>query len=505
MILFALLLSLPGHWNLSLQHLTYQDLHHTVATAETDAAWGRGVVSGQYKDDAFLHRRRLRLDGSGNLKRIPIRFHWQWLRQWGRSLGSSRITGEAGYLHRWGTWQIHPSFLAQRFTTPQQSQNDWGPRLRIEGPGVALHLRYTSLFQRAVLQWDRSGRVSTSVHLLDFRYPLSREREHQQEASLAVGTRWGGQETPGEVELRLTGQHQRFRWNRIRSGTQLGGFLRLEVHQGPRRLGLEIRRHRFRYLAFSGLSYDREHSLYAETRETLHGSLWEARLRVTVNRRDPPAVFAFNRRDRRVLRAETRWSAAPLPSLHLALHFVGKITDEVLLHPTRSAYTRQDQTYRFTGSIATAHWRSQTEIAALYSLYRFAPSRNLLIRYLEHRLELPQAPWQGTFRLRWQQNGTYLQDPEASRWFFLVHREMVEGHLKVRIPTGRFRGVRVGIVAEDLERQERSPGERFRRTLRELAAGFLVTGRSLSLEIQRVRRNRKPAFWAVNLSVQATW
>ncbi len=503
------LLALLAHVSLSLQHLTYQDLSQGVWSVEGQHPWGRSVVSLHYKNDQFLQRWRWQQEGFWAWAPWPVEIRWGYVQEGSRHSRSHQVSGEVQYRYRWHTWHLIPGIRAHRFATVQGARTDLGPTLQVEGPiyqGIAsLHLRYTTLFRRASAQWRRPGTPMVSLRLLDFRYPLSRETEHQQEASLALGGRWEG--TLGEVALDLTGEHRRFQWDQVRSGTRLEGRFHLEIHHHRRKAGLEVRRSFYRYTRFSGLSQIQEHVLYTETQERVHGGTFEARLQVSLQRKDPPAVFAFNRRDRRVLRTEARWStpqeAHGLPQVDL--QFVGKITDEVYLHPTRSAYSRQDQTYRLRATTATLRWIHHTEIAALYSLYRFAPARNLLVRYLQSELEFPGTWFRAALRFRWQQNGTYLEEPQRGRWVFVVRRETAEGRAALRLRTVRVASGAGWLLWELLDRQERTPGDRFRRQQREWAAGAMVEAASLRGEVKRIRRNQAPPFWAVSLSWQVRW
>lgn len=502
-----LFLALVAQVHLALQHLTYQDLSQSVLTLEGKSPWGQGVASLHLKDDRFLQRQRLQWEGAWRAKPWPLTLRWSHLWEHRLRHRSQRTTGEVRVLWRRGTWRVEPGLLGQRFRTSPETRYDVGPLLRARGTllqGQAdLFLRYTSLFRRASFGWQREGPVSGRLHLLDFRYPLSRETEHQQEAHLELSGRLGGAQAPGEIRAGVIGEHRRFRWDQVRSGDLVQGFFRVEVHRRQHRLGLEVRRQAFRFTRFSGLSRVQEHLLYASTQQPTHLGVLEASLQLHLQRRDPPGVFAFNRRDRRVLRTEARWQGPANGSLHWNLHFVGKLTDEVFLHPTRSAYTRQDQSYRLIGTVEAAHWIHTTEIAALYALYRFAPERNLLLRYLLTRLEVPASWFRLDLRFRWQQNGTYHE--ATSGWFFFLRRETVEGRAHLRILAFRRGGYRLWGVAELLDRQERAPGEVFQRRQWERAAGFRAEGPGLTLEIKRVRRNRESAFWSATLSWEINW
>ncbi len=504
-----LFLALLAQVHLSLQHLTYQDLSQSVVTLEGRTAWGQGALALHLKDDGFLRRHRDRWEGSWRLTAYPLRFRWSHLRERSRGHRSRQTTGEVwGRWHR-GAWQLEPGFLAQRFVTYPGVRHDYGPLLRTRGSllrgQVEVHLRYTSLFQRTSLSWTREGRLRGRLHLLDFRYPLSREREHQREARMEMNGHLGGPAGLAEAWAGVTGEYRRFRWDQVRSGNLLQGFLRLEIHRGGRRAGVEVRRQVFQFERFEGLSLSREHTLYAETHEATHLGEVEATLRLSLQRRDPPGVFAFNRRDRRMLRAETRWILPPWGTLRWNLHFLGKLADEVFLHPTRSVYTRQDQTYRLTAAVEAPRWRYTTEIAALYSLYRFAPDRNLLLRYLLSRLEVPAVWWNLRLQIRWQQHGTYQEVPDDGQWYFFLRQETLEGRARMRVHTLTALGHRLWILGELLDRHERAAGGDFRRRQQERAAGVQIEGNRFSLELKRVQRNRETPFWAANLTWSLMW
>ncbi len=500
---------LLAHFQLTLQHLTYQDLSQGVGSVEGRFPAGRGVVSLHYKNDRFLQRWRWQHEGLWAWHRWPLELRWGLTREGSQRSHSHQVSGELRYTHLWGRWHFTPGLRAHRFVTSREARTDLGPTLRLEGPlgpgTTTLDLRYTTLFRRLSLQWLRTGNPSATLQLLDFRYPLSRETEHQREALLNLQGRLGAATSPGEITLDLTGEHHRFRWDQVRSGTRLAGRLRLELHLQPhRRAGLEIARSAYHYLQFPGLSRWREQIAYAETREQLHGGPLEAHLRLVLQQRDPSPVFAFNQRDRRILRTEIRWQPSLDPLPRVDLHFLGKITDEVYLHPTRSAYTRQDQTYRLTATTLSSFWTHRTEIAALYSLYRFAPARNLLIRYLQTSLEHSGERLRLLFRFRWQQNGTYHQEVETRQWVFVLRREIVEGRFALGIQTLRWGSLRGWILGELLDRQDRTPGERFQRQQWERAMGVRVDAPGFHLELKRIRRNRERAFWAASLSWQVS-
>ena len=213
-----------------------------------------------------------------------------------------------------------------------------------------------------------------------------------------------------------------------------------------------------------------------------------------------PEEILVEDRDERTRRVylETNYNISSFTDASIRLD--AERIDLAYLKSLRSFSTRKTERYRLVGSV---HYRGSIkmmqnmEIAALYSIYKFDPMNNILLRYLEEKLNII-APGDSTFlllnfRLRCQDQGAFRETIER-KWVYFKNIEYLELWLSPSFRLLKILGGDIYISGGSYSRFEKIRGEERRISMWENNIGVKFKSSSLILNISRYARRGEPPF-----------
>jgi hypothetical protein len=223
------------------------------------------------------------------------------------------------------------------------------------------------------------------------------------------------------------------------------------------------------------------------------------KLRLTVNmslrRYDFPEEEVPDARDERVL--ESSLSALfPRNSFNLSCELRIKRWDLVYLDRLRSADTRKTDKYRLLVTLTPTKFSAsfKWEIASFYSIFRFRPENNILLRYLE--MESRSAifdPLSFLLRIRLQDQGRF-RKTIAGKWRYYATRRSRELWTDFNLRIIKIYGHLLALEEAFYVRLQGPIGGKMEYSMWEMNHGFKIEGGSLTLYLGIVTRKGEGTF-----------
>jgi hypothetical protein len=536
-LIFTVVVESQG-MNTTLSHFFFRDFSENIVNYLWNYGYNNIILSHylvyQGKRDFFLDRKVDRVEGEFSIgKRIgrdTLTFSFHGYRKEERR--SDIVSGHNSLDFKWKfLFHISPSIVWEEVGKLVSTDYTWAYG-RESNPGiVSSHYLHMDL-GRWKLNFDITGdkRSITSakgggVNLLflsekfhfetegrysDNSYPLpsGRERKREKRGRFLIG---------GEMEvipLHLTGRFEvgnhEFLTDFLRNRNVFEGSLELqserkfgdfEVHLGwesgygrddyERYLGDEEReRHRFSLsfkYTFKGfytltLGYGEEIKRYTYPQ------------RILVEDRDE--------RNRRVY-LENNYILSPATNVFIRLNI--ERIDLAYLNSLRSFSTRKTERYHLLGQVkyrGIFEMNQSMEIAALYSIYKFDPLNNILLRYMEERLSfvipVDTSLLLTNFRFRWQDQGAYRETIERE-WVYYKSVDYMELWLSFSLHLLNILGASLNTVGETYTRYEKLWGLKRKIAMWENSIGIELVSNSLIFNISKRRRSGERPFTSIKI------
>lgn len=516
------ILCLLGTLSMSARHFVYRDLVESLYQTQFQGMGYRGGVTWSGRKQNLLGRERQSLEfhlafphlgWGGGFQGGETR--WQFTQEHTRVAQSRQWSWTSQATWSRGVWDWTPIFTIQRYAGATRHPRNIGFSLQGKADGlwgvtplrIRVRLYAQTLTQGGHLRWQLQPRWSSLQFVVRgtverLRYPLTYTMESRETEELSGQIRGP---TPGILptwQLEIRTQHQRFTWNRAQNGLTWSAALRLARTWGPwewQYLERRIWQNFEIYRDGRAATLHREAVLKFSTLRPEDARGWQGEVAVDLTRTQPPHPLSFNAHDRRTLRLELKNQRVLWGSLQLQLQGRARFIDEVFLHPMRSAYTRRDEEYRLTGQVTGRFWAHETTIAAWYSLFRFQPAQNLLIRYLEDQWTVFRKHWSINARVRLQENGQYAPSLEGP-YVFYVQRKISEIQGQVEIDLWANGESKVLVILGRYDRWERRPGSHARTAQSETTLGIRYAGSLGEGRVLWHRRLRERNYLSANLS-----
>ena len=291
---------------------------------------------------------------------------------------------------------------------------------------------------KSTLQLERKKfGIGSDIVLEDVSYPLTHiiEKRRTQEVKTRFEMR------PAKIfTILLNGDMgiNRYEWDKVRNRNYYEGGSQINLTLGPARISYREQFTREHLMVYSnGIALRRYRILSTGFSQSTKSTELSFTTEVSLEFYEPPVALSFNSRDKRLIRS-TMMFTKNFGDFKTRINLLFRTEDEVFMDPTRSSYTRREEFYRIDGMVGGNVWSNRSTIASIYSKFRFLPSRNLLIRYLEDEIKINLKNLRIYSLFHIQDNGQYLPGA-GNQYLFHVEKKVNEFRLNVRVPAVLFK------------------------------------------------------------------
>lgn len=536
-LLFFVAFEQPTFSTLSMRHLLYRDTRETGIEINTSPYLTHLLnfaLSTDKREDKFLNQQVNSLNGAldvqikGSFSDISAKIEGTGLRQerdlfkteerggkitlgllkrFSQGFGvEQKIGGSYSSFHKPSMILSNPGFLSITHL-----RNRWR-NLRTDTE-LNLDLRRLTKEKRAFLQ----GTLSTKPLVLSFGsnlgedvYPLPTEQEIKKKADLHLSLdghmfkRWVAFSLKGE------GKNLSFNKEKVKSTQSkiFTGIIGITKNLGVADLTISSFLKNgltdYRWSPFDEKLQERDifisldNIIYGVGSFDLHGHL-------NIKRFDYPQGERPDDRDERIMESLFE-SKIDLEKVKVNTSLSARRQDLVFLKGLRSASTRTTDHFKITSYIIpeTMEMTFRWEISAFYSIFRFKPENNILLRYLELESKLGKGPVKIDLRSKWQDQGRYVKDLKG-KWSYARVKKSAEmwGTLSVLIL--RFLGISFHLDEGLYWRRQGQPGSNVVYTMSEYNHAIDLRGKNFDALLGEVQRKDEKTFFKVDISWKASF
>ena len=523
----ALLILLVGSLSITARHFVYRELIESLYEARLDNGVFGVTFSWSGRDQRLLERDRQILGLEVEIPDWPL---WAGFTGFRTQVQTTQENTRVTHNRQWswtgsttwrkGTWQWVPTFTVQRYMGQTRHPKNVGLMLqgKTKGPWgdipatLQIRLYAQTLTRGGNFSWKlQPTRVPLPVTfggiVERLRYPLTytTESRETEEVYGQITKHVSGWIPSIRVEVRAW--HQAYAWNRAQNSRNLLAGVQVERTWGFWKILYTERRTWQKFDIYqdgTARSLHRGGSIFFSLPTPDGPPRWRAGVSAELSQVDPPQALAFNTHDRRVIRLELLTQKSLTEVLQLHLEGSARFVDDVFLHPMRSAYTRRDEEYRIEAQVKGPFWTHEAIISAWYSLFRFQPAQNLLIRYLENRWTIARDMWKLTGRVRLQENGRYTPT-SGGPYLFYIQRKITEFQAQGDLTLLSFQNTSLSAVAGIYNRWERYPGADTKTTQSEITTGVRYTSSLGEGEILWHRRLRERDYLSADFAFRLSF